>query len=44
MHNAEVDSLDADCILALIMGAIRAERFYDGALLTFLKKDLFLYG
>lgn len=37
MRNANVDSLDAQCILALIMGAIRAERFCDGALLGFFK-------
>ena len=37
MRNADVDSLDAKCILALIMGAIRAERFCDGALLSFFK-------
>lgn len=35
MRNAQVDTLDAQCILALIMGAIRAERFCDGALLGF---------
>lgn len=35
MRNADVNSLDAKCTLALIMGAIRAERFCDGALLSF---------
>ncbi|QFK71165.1 hypothetical protein F7984_07845 [Pradoshia sp. D12] len=35
MRNADEDSLDAQCILALIMGATRAERFSEGALLSF---------
>lgn len=35
MQNAHVDTLDAKGVLALIMGAIRAERFCDGALLGF---------
>ena len=37
MKNAGVSSLDAQCVLALIMGAVRAERFCDGALLDFFK-------
>lgn len=35
MRNANINELDETCILALIMGAIRAERFCDGALLSF---------
>lgn len=35
MRNADVDSLDAQCVLALIMGAVRSERFCDGTLLGF---------
>lgn len=35
MHQADVESVDTQCILALIMGAIRAEHFCDGALLGF---------
>jgi ADP-ribosyl-[dinitrogen reductase] hydrolase len=35
--NADEASLDAQCILALIMGAIRAERFCEGTLLSFFK-------
>lgn len=35
MRKANADKLDAKCILALIMGAIRAEHFCDGALLKF---------
>ena len=35
MENAILDNLDAKCVLALILGAIRAERFCSGALLGF---------
>ena len=28
-----MDTLDAKCVMALIVGAVRAERFCDGALL-----------
>ena len=37
MSEADVSSLDAQCVMALIMGAVRAERFCDGALLGFFK-------
>lgn len=37
MSEADVSSLDAQCIMALIIGAVRAERFYNGALLAFFK-------
>ncbi|MDD4495266.1 MAG: ADP-ribosylglycohydrolase family protein [Eubacteriales bacterium] len=37
MRSADLQSLDEQGVLALIMGAIRAERFCDGALLGFLK-------
>lgn len=37
MHEADVSGFDAQCVLALITGAIRAERFCDGALLAFFK-------
>lgn len=37
MAKTEVDNLDAKCVVALIYGAIRAERFCDGAILAFLK-------
>ena len=37
MSEADVSSLDNQCIMALIMGAVRAERFCDGALLGFFK-------
>ena len=35
MSEADVSSLDAQCVMALIMGSVRAERFCDGALLGF---------
>ena len=38
MTTAVIENLDAKCILAMILGAIRAERFCDGALLGFLEE------
>ena len=35
MSTAVVKNLDAKCVLAMILGAVRAERFCDGALLGF---------
>lgn len=37
MAKTEVDNLDAKCVIALIFGVIRAERFCEGILLIFLK-------
>jgi hypothetical protein len=37
MSEADGSILDAQCVMALIMGAVRAERFCDGALLGFFK-------
>ena len=37
MSEVDVSSLDSQCVMALIMGAVRAERFCDGALLEFFK-------
>ena len=37
MSEADVSALDTQCVMALIMGAVRAERFCDGALLGFFK-------
>ena len=37
METAVVDDLDAKCVVALIYGVIRAERFSEGILLVFLK-------
>lgn len=35
MHEADVSKLDAQCVMALIIGAVRADRFSEGALLKF---------
>lgn len=37
MADAPAESLDAECILALLLGAVRADRFSDGALLRFIR-------
>ena len=37
MAKTEVDNLDAKCVVALIYGAIRAERYCDGTILELLK-------
>lgn len=42
MKNADVSFLNVQCVLALIMGAVRAERFCDGALLDFFKSGYIL--
>ena len=42
MKNADVSNLNAECVLALIMGAVRAERFCDGALLDLFKSGCVL--
>lgn len=42
MKNADVSSLNAQVILALIMGAIRADRFSEGALLDFFESGCIL--
>ena len=42
MRRADVENLDEQVILALIMGAIRAERFCDGALLGFFEDGYIL--
>lgn len=38
MVKAEVDNLDAQCIIALIYGAIRADRFGEGDIACILKR------
>ena len=35
MQTADITLLDGRCVMALLMGAVRAERFSDGALLYF---------
>lgn len=42
MDNADVSNMNAQCVLALIMGAVRAERFCDGVLLDFFKNGCIL--
>lgn len=42
MKNVDVSSINVQCILALIMGAVRAERFCDGALLDFFNNGYIL--
>lgn len=42
MKNADISNLNSQCILALIMGAVRAERFCDGALLDFFESGCIL--
>lgn len=37
MCEKDVSTLEGKCIVALIMGAVRAERFVDGALLNFFR-------
>lgn len=37
MIQADASELDAQCILALLIASLRAERFCDGALLSFIK-------
>ena len=37
MMKADASELDAQCILALLIASLRAERFCDGALLEFIK-------
>ena len=37
MANADISSLDGQAVMALTLGAMRAERFCDGALLGFLE-------
>lgn len=37
MREADVSSADAKCILALLVAAVRAERFCEGLLLSFFK-------
>lgn len=42
MNNTDVSNLNEQCVLALIMGAVRAERFCDGTLLDFFKSGYIL--
>lgn len=42
MRNVDLNSIDSDCILALVMGAIRADRFSEGTLLGFFEEGYIL--
>lgn len=42
MKNADISILNVQCVLALIMGAVRAERFCDGGILDFFKRGYIL--
>ena len=42
MKSADISNLNLQCLMALIMGAVRAERFCDGALLDFFKSGYIL--
>lgn len=42
MKNANVSSLNAQCVLALLMGVVRAERFGDGILLSYFESGTIL--
>nr|WP_282061989.1 DUF6508 domain-containing protein [Bacillus pumilus] len=37
MENVDISNVNAQCVLALIMGVVRAERFCDGVILDFFK-------
>ncbi|MGD7061970.1 DUF6508 domain-containing protein [Bacillus altitudinis] len=37
MENMDISNLNAQCVLALIMGIVRAERFCEGTLFNFFK-------
>lgn len=40
MTAADESSLDGQCVMALILGVIRADRFSEGTVLTFLKEGI----
>ena len=42
MMKADASVLDAQCILALLIASLRAERFCDGALLEFIESGAFI--
>lgn len=42
MKNADVTRLDGGTVMALLVGALRADRFCEGALLSFLKSGTML--
>lgn len=40
MEDFDVANADGRCVMGLLMGAVRAERFCDGVLLSFFKKNI----
>ncbi|MBD3860804.1 hypothetical protein IEE86_13800 [Bacillus sp. 28A-2] len=42
IENVDISTLNAQCVLALIMGGVRAERFCDGAIFNFFKSGAML--
>lgn len=42
MEKVDVSKLDSQAVMALLLGAVRAERFCDGALLSFLESGAIL--
>lgn len=42
MAEADASKLDDKCIMALLMGLVRADRFSEGIILEFLKKGIVL--
>ncbi|WP_224930757.1 DUF6508 domain-containing protein [Bacillus safensis] len=42
MEHVDISNLNAQCVLALIMGALRAERFSEGAIFNFFKSGAIL--
>lgn len=40
MQNTDVSSLDGKCVVALLVGTVRAERFCDSVLLSFFKSGV----
>lgn len=42
MEEADVSKLDDKCVMALLMGIVRADRFCEGIILDFLKEGIIL--
>ncbi|MCY7710996.1 DUF6508 domain-containing protein [Bacillus safensis] len=42
MEHVDISNLNAQCVLALIMGVVRAERFSEGAIFNFFKSGAIL--
>lgn len=42
LRNADISEFDVKCLLALILASVRADRFCDGLLLSYLEDGIFL--